>query len=461
MSMELVLAEIKKLNSTVESQGKELADLKKKSPNNAPVNRVYGIRKGENTMSSKPYSFIKALSLYKGMIGPNQAPTEADISRRMCKAMKESGYQPEHDNMIYVPLWTEALGDEHHEFRMEVKSLMGGQPDVDLEDQARWMMKRGNWKQKDLSWLVDNIGASLVPAAAQGELIDYLRNVAALIGAGAPTFPLPPQGSISFPKQTGAMTAYWLGEKSTVTKSDMATGSVMLRAKKLGVRGSIPNELFKYSNPAADAMVRNDCGRVLALALDLAGLEGTGGLQPTGLINGTGGQAILTYTATVVGTNGNTFAPQDWSKLLGVIENSNGIVNENAIGFICRPKLFRFADAYRADALSAGDQAGTFVELLKSISDKPQRMKVGYPVTTSNQVSGTRSKGSGTTLSYVIAGDWSQLLIGMGPAMELDMNPWGDTQWQSDQTEIRGIMQADITHRHRESFAWCDQLLQA
>lgn len=460
MSMELVLAEVKKLNASVEAQGKEITELKKKSAANPRVKDVFGIRRGPDTMSSKPYSFLKALSLYKGYSSPQQAPLEADISKRMCKAMKESGYTPDHDNMMFVPLWTDALGDEHHEFRQEIKSLMR-QPDVDYVDQLKWMVKRGDWQQKDLSWLTDNIGGSLVPAAAQGELIDYLRNVAALIGAGAPTFPLPPQGSISFPKQTGAMTAGWIGEKSTISKSDLATGSVMLRAKKLGVRGSIPNELFKYSNPAADAMVRNDAGRVLALALDLSGLEGTGGLQPTGLIVGTGGQAILTYTASVVGANGNTFAPQDWSKLLGVIENSNGIVNENAVGFICRPKFYRFSDAYRADALSAGDQAGTFVDLLKSIQDKPQKTKVGYPVVTSNQVSGTRTKSGGTTLSYVIAGDWSQLLIGMGPALELDMNPWGDTQWQTDQTEIRGIMQADIAHRHRESFAWCDQLLQA
>lgn len=61
----------------------------------------------------------------------------------------------------------------------------------------------------------------------------------------------------------------------------------------------------------------------------------------------------------------------------------------------------------------------------------------------------------------MICGDWSQLLMGMGAVVELDMNPYGDTPWASDQTEIRGILQADIAHRHKESFVWCDQLLQA
>lgn len=463
MSKEL-LAALDKLTAQVTAQGAEIAEIKRtKSKSNPAVQRVMGpyIRKGEDTMSSRPYSFIKALALYQGRCQPEQASVEYDVHNKIRKTLLKSGYTPEHDRMLYIPFWIDAFGDEEYEMQREFKSLLAFSSEID-QDEVRWLRKRYYPQHtKDLSWLNDTLGGSLVPAAAQGELIEYLRNKNAIMAAGAPTFPLPPQGSISFPKQTGAMTAYWLGEKQTITKSDAATGSVMLRAKKLAARGSIPNELFRYSNPAADAMVRNDIGMVLALALDLGCLEGTGGYQPTGLISGTGGQAILTYTASKTATDGNTFQPQDWGKMIGKVEDNNGIVNENAVGFICRPKFYRFADAARADAVSAGDAAGMFVEALRQADLPIKKTKAGYPVTTSNQVSGTRTKGSGTTLSYVIGGDWSQALIGMGPAMELDMNPWGDTQWQSDQTEIRGILQADFAHRHKESFVWCDQLLQA
>lgn len=455
--MSELLAEIKKLGSVVEEQGKRLDALSKKSANQPSTNRVFGIRKGENTMASRKYSFLKAMGLYKGHIGAEHARLEADVSNKLIRYMKESGYERTNDRNMLIPMWLDAISDEAIELRNEIKSLIK-QDEID-HDEVAWITKRAY--QKDLSWLTDTAGGSLVPMAAQGDLIEYLRNRDALINAGASTFPLPPQGSLSLPKQTGAMTAYWIGENTSITKSDVTTGSVMLRAKKLGCRGGIPNELFRYSNPAADAIVRNDVARVLALALDLAGLEGTGGTQPTGLIVGTGGQAIGTYTATKTATDGNTFQPQDWSKMLGVIENSNGIINEEAVGFICRPKFYRFADTMRADAVSAGDMAGAFVELMKRANDSQELRKAGKRVTLSNQVSGTRTKGAGTTLSYVICGDWSQLLMGMGAVVELDMNPYGDTPWASDQTEIRGILQADIAHRHKESFVWCDQLLQA
>lgn len=456
---EAVMAELKKLSATIEGQGKEIANLKQKSASNPDPKRVFGIRKGEDTMSSRPYSFLKAFGLYKGQLTADECTVEVDISNRLRKHLVNNGYEKSNDKNLMIPFWTQGLGEdaESQSFAREIKSLVKG-ADAD-DDEIAYLRK--HYYQKDLSWVTDTTGGTLVPLAAQGELVELLRNKEALIKAGASTFPLPPQGSISFPKQTSAMSANWVGEKQTVPKTDIGTGSVLLKAKKLAARGSIPNELFRYSNPAADAIVRNDIARAMALAMDLAGLQGTGGLQPTGLISLTGAQAIGTYTASKTATDGNTFQPQDWSKILGVIENNNGIINENTVAFIARPKFYRFTDPFRADAVSAGDAAGTFVEMMKMANEKQQPTKYGYPVVLSNQVSGARTKGSGTTLSYVLAGDFSQLLIGMGAVMELDMNPFGDTPWQTDQTEIRGILQCDIAVRHSESFAWCDQLLQA
>lgn len=455
--MSELLIELKKLNAKVDAQDAAIAELKKKSAANPDPKRVFSIRKGENPNTSRPYSFLKAFGLYKGDLGADQCKVEVDIHNRMSDYMKSQGYEKKDGRNFLIPIWPDALGDDATDLIREIKSLtrMG---DVD-EDEVAYLRK--TYYRKDLSWVSDTTGGTLVPLAAQGELIEMLRNQEAVSKAGAQTFPLPPQGSITFPRQTGAMTAYWIGEKTSITKSDVATGALILRAKKLGVRGSIPNELFRYSNPAADAIVRNDIARVSALAVDLAALEGTGGLQPMGLINIPSPNAITTMLASKVATDGNTFQPQDWDRLIGEVENLNGIINEGSVAFICRPKFYRFASPARADAVSAGDKAGTFVEMMRSITGKLETTKAGYPVIRSNQVSGARTKGSGTTLSYVIGGDWSQLLIGMGAAMELDMNPWGDTAWSTDQTEIRGITQVDIGNRNAASFAFCDTLLQA
>jgi len=123
-----------------------------------------------------------------------------------------------------------------------------------------------------MSWNIDTSGGTLIPAPAQGELIELLRNKAALMAAGARVIPMPAQGSTSLPKQTGASTAYWVGENTTITASDLTTGNLLLRAKKLAGLMAIPNELFRYSSPAADAVCREDLVQVLQLAMDLAGL---------------------------------------------------------------------------------------------------------------------------------------------------------------------------------------------
>lgn len=454
MSGEL-LTEIKKLSSVVEQQGKDLAELKKKSTSNPSVNRVFGIRKGENSLSSRPYSFLKAIGLFNRQTRASDAKIETEFSERIGKALDQDGYKREHEHSLFLPLWVDGLSDSHEQLRKEIKSAMRLN-DVD-EDEVNYFRK--NYFQKDLSWLTETTGGSLVPLAAQGDLIEVLRNKEVCVQAGASMFPLPAQGSLKLPKQTSAMTAYWIGENTSITKSDMGTTSVSLLAKKLGVRGAMPNELMRYSNPAAEAMVRMDMARVLALALDLAALQGTGGLQPTGLINGTGSDAILTYTASTVGATGNTFKPEDWEKLIGVVEDNNGLVDEATAGFICRPKLFRKSNATRADAVSANDAAGPFVEILKSLDRAANNMRCGYPVHKTNQVSATRIKSSGVDLTYVLFGCWSQLLIGMGAAMELDMNPYGDTAWAADQTELRGILQSDVAWRNSKSFGWCDQLV--
>lgn len=447
---------LKSLTDDLKAVKSEIKSLKEKAPGQADAKRLFHIGKGESSLTSRPYSFCKAFGLYKGYLQPEEAKVEVELSNKLRDYYKEKGFKPYSSNSLMIPVWADAIEEDHQELRHECKSLVNGMGAVD-PDEIRYLAKAIGYR-KDLSWVSDTTGGTLVPLAQQGELIELLRNKEALIEAGAATFPLPPQGSISFPKQTGAMTANWLGEKTTISKSDIATGSLVLKAKKLAVRGSIPNELFRYSNPAADAIVRNDIARVIALKLDNTGLEGAAsGTAPQGIINYSG---INSLTATTVGNDGNTFQPQDWSKMVGKVEAVNGIVNEASCAFITRPLFYRAVDVRRADALSAADGAGTFVEFMKQVNPAYQKLKAGYKVVTSNQVSGARTKGSGTTLTYVIFGDWSQWLIGMGGVMEMDLNPWGDTPWQTDQTEIRGILECDMGPRHVESFCLCDTLVQ-
>ena len=61
-------------------------------------------------------------------------------------------------------------------------------------------------------------------------------------------------------------------------------------------------------------------------------------------------------------------------------------------------------------------------------------------------------------LTYVIGGQWSDLLIGMFGAIEFAATTQGDTPFTYDQTWVRGILSADIAARHDRAFVLLDQL---
>ena len=85
----------------------------------------------------------------------------------------------------------------------------------------------------------------------------------------------------------------------------------------------------------------------------------------------------------------------------------------------------------------------------------------GTQVVRSSQVSNTRVKGSGTTLTYVLLGYFPDWIVARMGVMEFLASGLGDTALQNDQTYLRGIQHLDAGARHGPSFVLCDQLLVA
>jgi HK97 family phage major capsid protein len=432
--------------------------------------QVFGapnVRAGENPMSSRGFSFMKMLGLITGATTPDQAKVEMDIHRRLhgvyCKDMQEGylmGRGRPGETCFLAPLSTSYMQDQavSSDFRREMKSLVTAGMDGADPDEMRWIrtkqLQQAGYGTKALSWLNELTGGALVAPPEMGELIDLLRNKEALVNAGARPVPLPPQGRMRYPRQTAASTAFWIGENSPITESEIGTGDVTLQAKKLAVLIKAPNELIRFANPAAEALMRDDMTKSLALGLDLAGLEGGGGdNQPLGIINH---QNITTITSTTTGANGDTLIGQDIYRFVAGVEEANAEFE----GFIMRPKTLYKYFQLRADAVSAADGAGPFLfNLIREGGDGFKPTLAGYPVTKSTQVSQVRIKGSGTDLSYVLGGMWSDVLIGMFGAIEFAATTQGDTAFVNDQTWVRGILSADIQLRHEAAFVFMDNLI--
>jgi HK97 family phage major capsid protein len=434
-------------------------------PSQSDVFGLPNVRKGENTMTSRGFSFMKMLGLITGATEPAHGTVELDIHDRLANAYGDkagfayAGKGVNRVNRFLAPLSTSFM--EHdvvdHGFRTEMKALVRAGVDGADIDNMKWIrtkqLEGAGYGNKALSWLNELTGGALVAPPEMGELIELLRNKEALVNAGARVVPLPPQGRMKYPRQTAPSTTYWVGENSPITESLVGTGEVTLQAKKLAVLIKAPNELIRFASPAAEALLRDDMTKSLALGLDLAGLEGLGSdTRPRGVINF---QNINKVTSTITGANGDQLLANDIYRMIAVVEESNADFE----GFIMRPKTLYKYYQLRADAVAQGDKQGVFIlNMIREAGDGIAALLGGFPVTKSTQVSQVRSKGTASNLTYIAGGMWSDLLIGMFGAIEFAATTMGDTAFVNDQTWVRGILSADIAARHESAFVWTDNI---
>lgn len=442
--------------------------LSKTPASNQPrASEVFGlpnVRIGENPLTSRGFSFMKMLGLLTNAADKDQAKIEIDVHNRLhniyCKELGSAGYNyagagSPGQHRFLAPLATSFMHDAFvpQTFRREMKQLVQqGAYGADLEEMG-WirnkMLQNGGYGAKTLSWLNELNGGALVAPPEMGELIELLRNKEAMINAGARTVPLPPQGRLKYPRQTSASNTYWVGENSPITDSDIGTGEIILQAKKLAVLIKAPNELIRFASPAAEALMRDDMTKSLALGLDLACLQGNGtDTQPLGVINMPN---ITRITSSVETPDGDKVVGQDIYRMIAAVEESNAEFES----FIMRPKTMYKYLQLRSDAVAQGDGQGPFLfSLIREPSFNAPPALAGHPVVKSTQVSQNETKAgsANSNLTYVLGGMFSDALIGMFGALEFAATTMGDTSFVNDQTWVRGILSADFQVRHQSAF---------
>lgn len=410
---------------------------------------------------SQGYSFLRAVGYANGFLREDQAKEEVHVNAQLQELYHHHGFVPQYGRASFlVPHATEHMpisDPRGAAIASEIRQKVTCYRDQFDPDEAQWVSRRtGMQYRAALGTVSDTAGGTLMSFPVLGEMIELQRNMEVFPKAGAREITLPPNGRIQFPKLTGGATAYWVGEATAITESTPTTGNLDLQAKKLGLFVKLNNELLRFASPSADALVRMDMARVGAIKADLAMLEGTGGLQIKGLITYSD---ITTHVAFTVGSNGNTFAPED----VALMESKLPDAVDAPTAWIMRKNFFPYIMNRRADAANTGDAAGQFLffPMRRSPADPPPMDLWGTPIIRSAQVSNTRIKGGGTTLTYVILGYFPDWIIARMGVMEFLASALGDTPLQYDQTHVRGIQFLDAGPRHGASFVLCDTLLVA
>jgi len=103
-------------------------------------------------------------------------------------------------------------------------------------------------------------------------------------------------GNVVFPVHTSGPTAYWVAEDGSITAADTVWGAKTGTPKQVAARTSLTHQMMAQASIAMDSYVMQEQDRRINLAVDLAGLQGTGiGGEPLGIQNTTGINAGVTF----------------------------------------------------------------------------------------------------------------------------------------------------------------------
>lgn len=428
---------------------------------------------GESALTSRGYSLLRLLGVLCGALRPEEAKVEADISNRLHRAYYgDGGFKQSYSNSVCVPFGAALMSEEHQALAVECRQVWcAGLGAIDF-GQVRWAAKQYGMEhnpvvRQTLSWQNTGSGADFVPPAVQGEMIDMVRAREWMSAVGVLELPFPPNGKITMPRVTSDPVHYWVGENSAITESEPTTDSVTLTAKKHGILTTVPNELFRFSMPAFEGVLRMIMAQAMAQGLGETLLDGNvTSTRPAGL-DGISGSINLNRNTNVVTTNadGDRIKPRGPSYMAARIAENNFDIG--LLSYIMRPMLWDTIVNLRADAVTAGDGAGPYLFRVGGRETaRPERLD-GHLVVPTTQVRddfeslpGSSSAGNDMTALYAVIGQ--QLILARAGVLEFAVsNAAGTNTFAQDQSKVRVIEHVDFDALHGAAIAYCKFLAQS
>jgi len=271
-----------------------------------------------------------------------------------------------------------------------------------------------------------------------GSFIDVLRENSVVIAAGA-TELKGLHGDVAIPRKSGSTAPFWVDEQEFITQSAMTLSQVEMSPHTCAAHARYTRRLLLQSSPDIELLLKRDIAEEIAEAVDKAAINGTGGSkQPTGILNTVGVSSVA------VGTNGGLIT---WDHLLQLEE---ALWLGNAVTETC---VYVTSHALRRKMKGTlkvpGDAGAGF---LWENGRKPGEGIVnGYLGLASNNAPSTLTKGSGTGLSAMIFGRWSDLILGQWGGLDIIVDPY--TNAQNGVIAVTAALDVDMAIRRTASFA--------
>jgi HK97 family phage major capsid protein/HK97 family phage prohead protease len=264
------------------------------------------------------------------------------------------------------------------------------------------------------------VGTDIQPAS----FIELLRNRSVVMSAGARVLS-GLQGSVTIPTQAAAGAVGWLLESGTATESNATVGQKTLSPKTVGGYQAYSRQLLLQSSLSVENLITSDLAAQIALAVDLAALAGTStnSTQPLGIRFTSGLGTANPGTATNV-----SYA--DMIRFQSTIAGNNAMTGP--VTYVCHPAV--------AAVLMGKSRF--------SNSDTP----IWDGGILDGRVVGARALASAQiTSGTMLAGDFSQVVVGEWGTVEIETNPYAN--FQAGIVGVRAMYSCDVLVRYGQAFA--------
>lgn len=267
-------------------------------------------------------------------------------------------------------------------------------------------------------------GRNLI-ATQQGALIDRPRPTLATETLGA-TVLSGLTGFLDLPKLKESGAANWVAEHGAATRTDPKFAKISMGPKTVTAEYELSRRML-IQTAALDTILRNDLSYLLRQALDTAAIVGGGTNEPVGILSTAG------LTVQSIGANGGPLSTDVTADMIGAIDDALS----GSRGFLINQKT-------RTAAMK-----------LKDGESRPIGVPAvfhGEPLALSQALPSNGTKGTGTNLSSIIYGIWSDLIIGYWSAVDIVPNPYHSDVASKGGLLLHAFLDADVAVRHVESF---------
>lgn len=240
--------------------------------------------------------------------------------------------------------------------------------------------------------------------------------------------------NVSIPRITAGTAAEWIAEDAAATESSPEFDSVGLTLKQLSANARLTRKQLKQSLPALDQVLIKDMRDQIAVALDRAAIAGTGtGSQPRGILSTAG------IHTRAMGTNGGAITWAAITALAALVKGANAAAD--SLGWLTNHKV--------EGAMQSTPRVAATETMILS-PDEADPVIARHRARFSGNVPGNLTKGTGTNLSALIFGNWSDLLIGQWGGVDVIVDD--ATEASKGNVRIAAHSEWDIAVRHAEAF---------